>query len=572
MRSLALTAAALSALSPALAASDDCRCFPGDACWPSEETWSSFNSTVGGKLIKTVPIGSVCHDPQYDEEACEALKAVWLDPEVHIESSHSVQSALFANASCDPLAPREAPCVIGTYVQYAVNVSNANEISKTLKFANEKNIRLVIRNTAHDYLGKSTGAGALGIWTKHMKDMKKVKWSDKHYKGDAIKMGAGVTAAEVGRFAHEQGLVIVSGNCPSVGPAGGFIQGGGHGPLGSKFGMGADQALEFEVIDGNGKLIIANSRKNSDLFWALRGGGPGTFGVVVSATVKAYPDLPVSFGTIMFASAGLTDEKFYGACAAFYEVLPALVDAGCVPIFLFTPEAFVLQELVAPGLTEAEVDKLLEPFLAKLEGIQYQKNIVPYKNYLDFQSEALAPMLKHQANFIQGGSWLIPRSIVTESSSFEKYFETVKEIIHSGAFVQQLGFNVAKKESGDIDNAVLPSWRDTLIHAVVAVPWNPAGSIEENHAAYVSVHEDKISKLAALAPEAGSYMNEAVASNPNWKKDFYGANYDKLESIKNKYDPHHIFHALTGVGGDYWVEQADKRLCKAGKEHVKDEL
>ncbi|KAI1494418.1 hypothetical protein F5X96DRAFT_665917, partial [Biscogniauxia mediterranea] len=103
-------------------------------------------------------------------------------------------------------------------------------------------------------------------------------------------------------------------------------------------------------------------------------------------------------------------------------------------------------------------------------------------------------------------------------------------------------------------------------------PWNPAGSIEENHAAYVSVQDDKISKLAALAPEAGSYMNEAVAFNPNWKKDLYGANYDKLESIKNKYDPHHIFHALTGVGGDYWVEQADKRLCKAGKEHVKDEL
>jgi len=58
----------------------NCRCFPGDACWPSDADWSTFNSTVGGRLIKTVPIASVCHGETYDEAACTALRAVWMDP------------------------------------------------------------------------------------------------------------------------------------------------------------------------------------------------------------------------------------------------------------------------------------------------------------------------------------------------------------------------------------------------------------------------------------------------------------------------------------------------------------
>lgn len=319
----------------------------------------------------------------------------------------------------------------------------------------------------NSYLGKSTGAGAIAIWTQKLKDISHLKYKAGAHYIDAIKMGAGVSGDEVATYASKNGLAVVSGNCPSVGLAGGFIQGGGHGPLSSKYGLAADNALEFEVVDGNGNLIVASAHENSDLFWALRGGGGGTFGVVLSATVKAFPDEPLSFGTIMFAAEGLEEERFYEACAAFYEIIPSLVDSGAVPIFLFTPQAFVLQELIAPGLTEEDLNKLLEPFLAKLEGIQYQKTITPYKNYKDFQAEALAPMTKHQANFIMGGGWLMPRSVITDPTNGKKYFEIVKGLVKSGLIVQQLGFNVTEKPTSDIDNAVLPSWRNTLLQSVV---------------------------------------------------------------------------------------------------------
>lgn len=65
----------------ASANADDCRCLPGDECWPSPSSWNTLNTTVGGRLIATVPIGTPCHDPHYDAIACAKLQAEWNLPQ-----------------------------------------------------------------------------------------------------------------------------------------------------------------------------------------------------------------------------------------------------------------------------------------------------------------------------------------------------------------------------------------------------------------------------------------------------------------------------------------------------------
>ncbi len=67
-------------LSAAVCASADCRCLPSDSCWPASAAWSDLNATLDGRLIATVPIGSPCHDPHYDEAACASLKSSWMLP------------------------------------------------------------------------------------------------------------------------------------------------------------------------------------------------------------------------------------------------------------------------------------------------------------------------------------------------------------------------------------------------------------------------------------------------------------------------------------------------------------
>ena len=65
---------------PLASIASTCRCFPGDGCWPTDTEWQQFNSSIDGNLIRTHPIASICHEPQYDAEHCQALQKTWQDP------------------------------------------------------------------------------------------------------------------------------------------------------------------------------------------------------------------------------------------------------------------------------------------------------------------------------------------------------------------------------------------------------------------------------------------------------------------------------------------------------------
>jgi hypothetical protein len=350
--------------------SQECRCFPGDACWPSTAEWRAFNQTVGGKLIENVPLASICHRSEYrfyDEKKCDDLKSRWFFPETHLDSIGSIMAPLFANNSCNIFAPEDASCKLGNLVSFAVNATCASDFQKTIQFVRRHNVRLVIRNTGHDYNGKSTGAGALAIWAHHMKDQELIDYDSPSYRGKAVKMGAGVEVAESYAFAQKHGLVSVGGDCPTVGVAGGYTQGGGgHGPGVSKFGLGADQALEWEVVTGTGKILTANRETNQDLHWALSGGGGGTYGVVSSLTVKVYPDLVSSAATLSFPLLGAHDNKFWDVIHTWQASLLNMTQSGCFAIWVISSSGFELMPANCPGLSKNETKSLFEPTLVSL--------------------------------------------------------------------------------------------------------------------------------------------------------------------------------------------------------------
>jgi hypothetical protein len=83
-----------------------------------------------------------------------------------------------------------------------------------------------------------------------MNSLEQITYRGAAYSGPAVKVGAGAHAIDAYRYAASRGLHVVGGNCPTVGLAGGYSQGGDHGPLASKHGLGTDQVLEYEVISG----------------------------------------------------------------------------------------------------------------------------------------------------------------------------------------------------------------------------------------------------------------------------------------------------------------------------------
>nr|GFD59540.1 hypothetical protein [Tanacetum cinerariifolium] len=82
----------------------------------------------------------------------------------------------------------------------------------------------------------STGAGALAVWTQGLKNITFGQWSDKYYTGPSATVGAGVIGYELVEAAAKQGMTVMSGECSTVGLAGGFSQGGGHSILSNAFG------------------------------------------------------------------------------------------------------------------------------------------------------------------------------------------------------------------------------------------------------------------------------------------------------------------------------------------------
>ncbi|KAF8854350.1 FAD-binding domain-containing protein [Acephala macrosclerotiorum] len=538
-----------------------CRCLPGDECWPPPTTWKAFNDTVGGRLIATVPLGTACHSPHYNATECAYLQSQWQLESIHMNSSSSVMAPFFANQSCDPFQPPSRPCLIGNYVEYVVNVTEADDVIAAINFAKVHNIRFVIRNTGHDYLGKSTGAGALAVWMHHLKDIEVVDWSDPRYTGKAMKMGAGVQGFDALYAGTTSGFIVLGGECPTVGLAGGYTQGGGHSALSTTFGLAADNTLEFEVVTAGGDLIKTSPTENEDLFWALSGGGGGTYGVVLSMTVKAYPDSNIGGGTLLFHANETTLENFYTAIDKFHALLPAMADAGAMVIYYFTKTFFTISPLTVYNQTADDAAEIFNNFTSYLDEneIPYTHTYTESSSYYDHFNTYFGPLPfgNIQVGIAQYGGRLISRdNIEGNSATLSAAF---RNITQQGATFIGVGLNVS---SSVPNNAVLPAWRTAVVSATLTLPWSFEAPWSDMIALQDEMTDSIVPQLEAATPNSGAYMNEADFRQPNSQQDFFGANYNKLLSIKKKWDPSHIFYAITAVGSEYWTVAKNGRMCK----------
>ncbi|KAL4900447.1 hypothetical protein BDW74DRAFT_182780 [Aspergillus multicolor] len=543
------------------AAATFCRCFPSDRCWPSDETWSKFNDSVNGRLIRTVPLAAPCHDPQYDAAFCAWLQVSWFVPEPHYDSSSSLMAPYFGNNTCDPFHPREQPCLLGNYVVYAVNVSEPEDVIKTLKFADKHNIRFVIRNTGHDFEGKSTGAGGLAVWVHFLKNITiNDHYRDKNYEGPAMTMGAGVQGLEALAAADEKGYRVVVGEAPAVGVVGGYTQGAGHSSLSSRYGMAADQTLAWEVIDGKGRHLVATrDNEHSDLYWALSGGGGGTYAVVLSLAVKLFPDGPTSGLSLILPRQDLSSDRYWEAVNLFSPNLPAIVDAGAQVTTSVTNVSFSIGPMTGPDIPVDELVRLITPYTAQLDALGLAYVLIPsqYPTYLSQYEGMMQPM---PINIAQYGAWLLPRKLIERNNS--AVTAAFRAIVEDGlVIIGNTCLNVSKEVAGDVYNSVLPAWRETLIHVIIRTTW--IYNLDAQNLDLVRRNtEEFVPRLTALAPKSGAYLSEGDFQQPHFQWVYFGKHYPRLRKIKFEYDPNHIFYAPTTVGSEEWTQRADRRLCR----------
>ncbi|KAI2710302.1 CAZyme family AA7 [Penicillium roqueforti] len=510
----------------------------------------------------TVPIASVCHIASftpYNQSQCAQIQSNWGFPATHYESSSSIMASGFMKLRCNPFSSKSSPCAIGNYVEYAVNVTDPANVQRTINFAARHNIRLVIRNTGHDLLGKSTGAGGLAIWMHHMKDISIVDYVSSQYSGKAMKMGAGVQSFEASDAAYKAGLVIVGGNCPTVGLAGGYSQGGGHGHLVSHVGLAADQVLEWEVVLANGKLVTASPTHYSDLYWALSGGGGGTNGVVVSMTSKAYPELPTASGNLSFSDKGVSRDTFFAAVAMFISILPSVGDAGGASVWWLMNTTLSMTPTTIPGRSATIFNSLFRPLISFLEqkNIQHTYYVNGFPTYYDaYQMMSLPDNITDQL----AGGRLIPRSVVEQNLG--ELVNTFRNVVERNAGVLISGVMVNSSRVAYPNNSVNPAWRDALMNVVIGALFDYT-DWESNVARHQLITDIFMPLLEDLTPGSGAYLNEADPNKRDWQHAFYGDNYDTLLEIKRKYDPHNKFYAFKAVGSEAWRSGENGRLCRS---------
>jgi FAD/FMN-containing dehydrogenase len=234
-----------------------CRCRPSDSCWPKDADWDRLNQTVHGNLLALKPIASVCHDPNYNLLKCQTVHASSNDSIYRSNQPGALQwenweAWATQNQSCYVETMEQVPCQQGRISLYSVQATTAADIQAAVGFAKDHNLRLAIRNSGHDFAGRSSSPDSLQISVHRMQNLSYTKdfkpAGSSKSEGMAVTVGAGVPLNQMYEWLKKEQVMIVGGFAHTVAMAGGYIAGGGHSMLGYLRGMAADNALEFMIV------------------------------------------------------------------------------------------------------------------------------------------------------------------------------------------------------------------------------------------------------------------------------------------------------------------------------------
>lgn len=419
-------------------------------------------------------------------------------------------------------------------------------------------------------MGKSTGHGALSLWMYNLKKIEVIhRYKSRHYSGAAVKLGPGVIAGEAYEALNTAGYRIVGPECGLTGIAGGYLQGVGHSQLVTKYGAPADQVLEWELVTPAGKYLVATPDKNKDLYWALAGGGGGTYGVVLSVTIKAHPDGPVAGGTLVFNNTN--EANYWEAVGLWFNRGPSFVQNTSNNIqFLVTNATLHVFGLVLPDQNTSAINTLVAPFLADLKrlNLTYELKTGQSRTYADSLVASYGPLPYGGLcpNYPIISSRLIPRETVLNMTTNTQLMDTYRSITSDGTWF--VGCSFIDVDDSPIrgphpPNAVHPAWRKAIAYCNPNNPWDWEDP-EKSLALKKQLVEEFFPAVEAATPGSGVYLNEMDPwYSGDWKQTMYGVNYERLLRIKHEHDPHRLMYGHFAVGADEFVLDNQGRLCRA---------
>jgi FAD/FMN-containing dehydrogenase len=566
---------------------------PSHPDWPSAASWSRLNQQTGGRLIEVQSPLDACRDAPFGD-SCRDVFREMKNPYYIRDEVALTQTTGWVDAWTS------APSV------YAVAARTTGDVVAAVNFARENNLRLVVKGGGHSYLGTSNAADSLLIWTRFLDDITLqdgfVAKGCSEPPQPAVTVGAGaIWMHTYNEVSTKGGRYVQGGGCGTVGVAG-LVQGGGFGSYSKTYGTAAASLLEAEIVTADGVARIANACTNPDLFWALKGGGGGTFGVVTRLTLRTH-ELPDTFGFVSMTIDARSDAAFGRLLTRFVGFYgESLHNPHWGEIVNVRPGNRLDIQLSCQGLDKQQADALWHPFVKWVNEAAGDftfthapsirvgparmrwdaaaiKARAPNAILSDDRPGAPADNVFWAANLSEAGHFIhgfeslwLPASLLQADQQPRLAEALQAAAAHSTVelhFQKGLAGATAETIAAARATATNPAVLDAFALAIVASEAQPAYPGLRGHEPDLADARKNaraiagaIGELKQVAPDTGSYVAESSFFEHDWQRSYWGANYPKLLDIKNKYDPDGLFFVHHGVGSEAWSADGFVRLTR----------
>ncbi|WP_326686770.1 MULTISPECIES: FAD-binding oxidoreductase [unclassified Streptomyces] len=428
-----------------------------------------------------------------------------------------------------------------------VQAARAEDIAETVKFARRFGVRTVARSGGHSFGGYSTSPGIV----VDLSPMNRTTVSD-----GLARVQSGTKLVDMQRELLSRGITISGGMCPTVGISG-LTLGGGFGMAGRRHGLTSDRLTSIRVVLANGRIVTCDPHHEPDLFWALRGGGCGSYGFVSDFEFEPFPaDDPTVF-------------ELHWPWPLAAKVLPAwqrwapkAPDDLSAGMFVRSPDPAVEPMLYAfgqwggaPADLDAHLDRLTAmvgqaPSKVVRKTMPYMDAVMHWAGCSELtvsqcHGEGQTPDAKLQ-RFEYA---LTKSSFFTDVMTPEAVQTLVKNFTAPGAGAQLRGlefhaFGGAYNRPRPGKTAFVHRRQRFLLQYLAQVP------MDSPEAHKTAVTDWARTLHSSMLPWASgeSYQNYTDPELKDWRQAYYGSNYRRLVEVKHRYDPERFFDFPQAIG------------------------
>jgi FAD/FMN-containing dehydrogenase len=396
-----------------------------------------------------------------------------------------------------------------------VRCARAEDIARTLEFAQRYDLTVAVRGGGHNRAGLSVCDGGVLIDLAAMSQI--VVNADTR----VARAQAGALTVHVDTATQRHGLATTLAGCPTVGIAG-LTLGGGEGFLMSKYGLACDNLVSASLLTVDGRQFEVSLTSNPDLFWAIRGGG-GNFGVALALEYRLHPVTDVLAGTLVYPLGEIRQRL-----EVFAQVVASAPDEfNVVGIVSASAQGPRFQMIVGHCGDPRQGNDLLSP----LRALNPQEDTMRTMSYLEANAtiNPAAPVAHFQTDLF------VPhfKAAVIETIT------TAIDAAPPNSRVFMVPIYGAVTRVGLTDTAY--PLRHTGCELDVMGRWDgPSG--RDAAVQWVKALRDKLQPFAN-----GAYVNQLGETSQDLVRLAYGANYSRLVAIKKKYDPKNVLRSNQNI-------------------------